>query len=262
MLTPQMNQTEVVGDVMADLKWLYGQVRLLSPALKREIRAQMKTGQQTVCVVRERQSPRGNKWTVMFVWHRDRQEMPVTVFYTLLQNEDGIYAYSPNQSPERGMLCFCMTPHFFRRYRERMGLGDGLTAQQVIRRYMRDNNDGHLQQGPDHKGRPSWNDSTHDGVTLGEYVSPRLFLCNTFVTRDMAYPGRQQRAFTHGEKQRKKVRQEGDLRQLQHIADRRDTTRERLRLCDEAVAEERAIDERIRQRREQEREEEEKEGDG
>ena len=246
MLTPQMNQTEVVNDMMNDLKWLYGQATLLGPTVKRELRAQMRNGQQTLCVVHERTSPRHNRWTIMFIWHRDRQEMPCTVYYTLLQAEDGIYAYTTLLGQDDSRLCLCMTPHFFRRYRERMGLGEQMTAQQVIRRYMRDNNDGHMDQGPDHNGRPSWNDSTHDGVTLGEFVSPRLFLCNTFVTRDMAYPGRQERAFTRGEKKRRKSRTDSDLQQLQRLVQGRDTPRRQLRRCDEAIAEERALDEQNR----------------
>ena len=246
MLTPQMTQTETVSQVMQDMKWLQGRAQTMGYDLKRQLKAQMRTGQQTVCIARELTLPQGNRWTVMLVWHLERQEMPSMVYFTTMQTDEGLYVYAPNASPERGMLCFIYTPHFLRRYRERMGLREDMAARQVARRYLRDNNDGHIQRAPDYKGRPSWTDSTHDGVALGEYVSLRLFIAKTFVRRDMAYAGRQERAFARGERRRKRGRREGDLRMLQSVIRGENNLRRNLRACDEAMEAEKRQDERER----------------
>ena len=206
MITPQMTQAEMVREVLTDAKWANGQASMLVRGTWRKFRDMSRQGQAVHTEVREARSPLGNEWIIIVT--RDMKETPVPMIstYTTMQSPEGIYAVQPLSSDEIGTEVSIFTPHFFRRYRERMGLGDELTTRQLIRRYMKRNLNGHIQKQPyKYKEHTSWMMSVKDGVALGYYVSLRLMMMKTFVTRDMAYAGRQERSFTRGEKERSQI---------------------------------------------------------
>ncbi len=199
MLTAQMDVREVVREIMTDVRWLENIQTMHEKFIARELR-QMGTVPATV--VKQVRSPKTkNEWTILYTIHKDMPPVPLSTKYTTLQNEDGIYVYNPVIS-EDGLRLIILQPHFFRRYRERLGLGDKLKTPQLIRRYMKLNLNGSFMPSGKHNGEPVWSLCVEEGVVLGVYVSERVFLGRTFITYDMAHEGIQADTLRKGDENR------------------------------------------------------------
>ena len=199
MLTAQMDIEDVVREIMTDVRWLENYQAMHSKTLAKELR---RMGTVPATLVKQLRSPKTqNEWTVLYTIPRGMVPLPVSMEYTTLQDEDGIYVYNPIIS-ENGLRIVILQPHFFRRYRERLGLGDKLKTTQLIRRYMKLNLNGSFMPSGHRKGEPVWSLCVKEGVVLGVYVGERVFLGRTFITYDMAHEGIQADTFSEGDESR------------------------------------------------------------
>ena len=118
----------------------------------------------------QRETPRHNIWNVM--WRIESRQHPTgsLVEYTTLNSSFGKFVIKP-QIQSSGFLIMVYIPHFFKRYRERMNLGDKLNPEQLIRRYLRNNTSG-MNTG---KGL-NVEVTTNEGIGLGNIIFKRLIL--------------------------------------------------------------------------------------
>ncbi len=199
MLTAQMDVKEVVREIMTDVRWLENFQTMHEKIIAKELR---RIGTVPATVVKQVRSPKTqNEWTILYTIHKSMLPVPLSTKYTTLQNEDGIYVYNPVIS-EDGLRLVILQPHFFRRYRERLGLGDKLKTPQLIRRYMKLNLNGSFMPSGKRDGVPVWSLCVEEGVVLGVYVSERVFLGRTFITYDMAHEGIQAETLRKGDENR------------------------------------------------------------
>lgn len=202
MLTAKMDIEDVVREVMTDVCWLESYQTIHKKSIAMEL---LRSKTLPATVVKQIRSPKTqNEWTLIYTWRED-PPIPYLRKYTTLQDEDGIYVYSPIMSDD-GLRLIILQPHFFRRYRERLGLGDKLKTSQLIRRYMKLNPNGSFQPSGKRKGEDVWSLCEKEGVVLGVYIGERVFLGRTFVTYDMAHEGEQAAIFNEGDEKRSELR--------------------------------------------------------
>ena len=203
MLTAQMNVEEVVHELMADVGWLESYQTMQAKVIGKEL---VRMGTLPATVVKQARSPKTkNEWTLLWTIRKDRPLIPFAAYYTTLQDEDGIYVYKPIIS-EDGLRIIVLQPHVFRRYRERLDLGDKLKPGQLIRRFMKLNLSGSFMPSGKYKDEPSWSLCTEEGVVLGIYISERVFLGRTFIKYDMAHEGRQADTLREGDENRRNLK--------------------------------------------------------
>lgn len=214
MLTIKMSLYETVRELMDDARWIEGWITQNSKIFSKELLRQRHEAERkkaragflsAATAVKEVTAPRTqNVWTVMWIIP-EGEAYPKHAAYTTQQDENGIYVYQTVLSEEGGMELLIFMPHFFRRYRERAGI-ENLKPRQLIRQYVKRNLYGTFERNGYHKGYPSYLICTKEGVSLGYYLSQQIFLCNTFITYDMAYPGKQQKIIDHGKEKQEKQR--------------------------------------------------------
>lgn len=203
MLTAQMDVDEVMREIMTDVRWLENFQTMQAKIVAKEL---LKMGTLPATLVKQMRSPKTqNEWTVLYTIRKGMPPVPFSMKYTTLQDEDGIYVYKPIIS-EDGLRLVILQPHFFRRYRERLGLSDKLKTSQLIRRYMKTNFNGSFMPSGKRKGEPVWSLCVEEGVVLGVYISERVFLGRTFITYDMAHEGIQAATFSEGDESRRKLK--------------------------------------------------------
>lgn len=139
----------------------------------------------------------GNEWTWML--DVDDKENAAMTFFTTINTKFGRFVFKPQVTPH-GFILLVYLPHFFKRYRERMKLGLKLKTMQLIRKFFRRN--GNATQ--EYRGKGRIEITSADGVGLGNFVSLRIRLLRTFITRDMAY-GAQEERFASQEEYRQKA---------------------------------------------------------
>lgn len=199
MLTAQMDIEEVMREIMTDVRWLENYQTMQARVVAKEL---LRMGTVPATLVKQLRSPKTqNEWTVLYTIRKGMAPVPLSMKYTTLQNEDGIYVYNPIIS-EDGLRIVILQPHFFRRYRERLGLGDKLKTSQLIRRYMKLNLSGSFMPSGKRNGEPVWSLCVEEGVVLGVYVGERVFLGRTFITYDMAHEGIQEDTLRKGNENR------------------------------------------------------------
>ena len=200
MLTAQMDIEDVMQEITTDVRWLETFHTMQSRYVAKELQ---RMGTLPATLVKQLRSPKTqNEWTVMYTIRKGMPPVPFLTRYTTLQNEDGIYAYNPIMS-EDGLRLVILQPHFFRRYRERLGLGDKLKTPQLIRRYMKLNLNGQFMPSGNRNGESVWSLCVEEGVVLGVYIGERVFLGRTFITYDMAHEGAQADTFSEGDEKRR-----------------------------------------------------------
>ena len=129
----------------------------------------------------------------------DDKENAAMTFFTTINTKFGRFVFKPQVTPH-GFILLVYLPHFFKRYRERMKLGSKLKTMQLIRKFFRRN--GNATQ--EYRGKGRIEITSADGVGLGNFVSLRIRLLRTFITRDMAY-GAQEERFASQEEYRQKA---------------------------------------------------------
>lgn len=136
-------------------------------------------------------SARNNVWKIM--WEIQSRKFPTgaLVEYTTINGKHGRFVIKP-QISAGGFFIILYIPHFFKRYRERMKLGDKLKPEQLIRRYLRNNTSG-INTGK----KLNIEVTTKEGIALGNVIYKRLVIINTFITYDMSY-GKQVERFNDG----------------------------------------------------------------
>ena len=147
-------------------------------------------------------SKRGNKWHIML--NIDGEHLAIT-YWTTMDSRYGRFVMKI-QLTNVGYILFVFLPHFFRRYRERMNLGDKMTTEQVVRRYFRRN--GYGNYGVNRVGEMEI--ATADGVGLGISLGIRERLMKTFITFEMA-KGDQVERFAQQDEERKKFQRKRQL---------------------------------------------------
>lgn len=203
MLTAQMDIEDVVREIMTDVRWLENYQTMQARIIAKEL---LRMGTVPATLVRQLRSPKTqNEWTILYTIRRGVAPLPVSMKYTTLQEEDGIYVYNPIIS-EDGIRIVILQPHFFRRYRERLGLGDKLKTPQLIRRYMKLNLNGSFMPSGHRNGEPVWSLCVEEGVVLGVYIGERVFLGRTFITYDMAHEGIQAETLSKGDESRRQLK--------------------------------------------------------
>ena len=161
MLTAQMDIEDVMREVMTDVRWLENYQTMQAHNIAKEL---LRMGTVPATLVKQLHSPKTqNEWTILYTIRKGVAPVPLSMKYTTLQDEDGIYVYNPIIS-EDGLRLVILQPHFFRRYRERLGLGDKLKTPQLIRRYMKLNLNGSFMPSGHRKGESVWSLCIEEGV--------------------------------------------------------------------------------------------------
>ena len=192
MLIMSMNKEELTQQVAEDFLQVKHYTDLRTETLRDLV---WRKGQRHIC--ENWKSKNGNVWTWMLDIEGEDQAM--MTFFTTINTDNGLFVFKPQVTPQ-GFILIVYLPHFFKRYRERMKLGPKLKTLQVIRKYFRRN--GNATQ--EYRGKGRIEIPSADGVGLGNFVSLRIRLLRTFITRDMAY-GDQEERFASQEEFRQKV---------------------------------------------------------
>lgn len=192
MLIMSMNKEELTQQVAEDFLQVKHYTDLRTETLRDLV---WRKGQRHIC--ENWKSKNGNVWTWMLDIESEDQAM--MTFFTTINTDNGLFVFKPQVTPQ-GFILIVYLPHFFKRYRERMKLGPKLKTLQVIRKYFRRN--GNATQ--EYRGKGRIEITSADGVGLGNFVSLRIRLLRTFITRDMAY-GDQEERFASQEEFRQKV---------------------------------------------------------
>ena len=192
MLVISMSKEELTRQIADDFLQVKRYVDLHLESLRYRV---WKKGERHICD--KWKSKNGNEWTWMLDIEKGEEGM--ITFFTTINSPYGRYVFKPQVTPH-GFLLIVYLPHFFKRYRERMKLGQKLTPMQLIRKYFRRN--GNATQ--EYRGKGKIEITSADGVGLGNFVSLRIRLLRTFITRDMAY-GAQEERFADQEEYRQKV---------------------------------------------------------
>ena len=187
-----MNKEELTQQVAEDFLQVKHFTDLRTETLRDLV---WRKGQRHIC--ENWKSKNGNVWTWMLDIEDEDQAM--MTFFTTINTDNGLFVFKPQVTPQ-GFILIVYLPHFFKRYRERMKLGLKLKTLQVIRKYFRRN--GNATQ--EYRGKGRIEITSADGVGLGNFVSLRIRLLRTFITRDMAY-GDQEERFASQEEFRQKV---------------------------------------------------------
>ena len=143
-------------------------------------------------------TPRRNRWTILFVILgkiRSVQDIYNVLYTSLLAPEGDIYLLVQPTMKQKMSVCI-YPPHFWHRFKERMGLEE--TGKDLAKRYFTYNDSGHFVPKPDSEHEECL--CTRDGIALGEFINDRMFVARTFIRYDMSL-GWQREAF---EKQRKR----------------------------------------------------------
>lgn len=187
MLLVGMKPQELLAEVSDDLKkiaaWFPSQHAIAHRwMLKQKLPAWFCT---------QYKSARNNVWKIM--WEIQSRKFPTgaLVEYTTINGKHGRFVIKP-QISAGGFFIILYIPHFFKRYRERMKLGDKLKPEQLIRRYLRINTSG-INTGK----KLNVEVTTKEGIALGNVIYKRLVIINTFITYDMSY-GKQVERFNDG----------------------------------------------------------------
>ena len=187
MLLVGMKPQELLAEVSDDLKkiaaWFPSQHAIAHRwMLKQKLPAWFCT---------QYKSARNNVWKIM--WEIQSRKFPpgAMVEYTTINGKHGRFVIKP-QISAGGFFIILYIPHFFKRYRERMKLGDKLKPEQLIRRYLRNNTTG-FNTGK----KLNVEVTTKEGIALGNVIYKRLVIINTFITYDMSY-GKQVERFNDG----------------------------------------------------------------
>lgn len=187
MLLVGMKPQELLAEVSDDLKkiaaWFPSQHAIAHRwMLKQKLPAWFCT---------QYKSARNNVWKIM--WEIQSRKFPTgaLVEYTTINGKHGRFVIKP-QISAGGFFIILYIPHFFKRYRERMKLGDKLKPEQLIRRYLRNNTSG-INTGK----KLNVEVTTKEGIALGNVIYKRLVIINTFITYDMSY-GKQVERFNDG----------------------------------------------------------------
>ena len=187
MLLVGMKPQELLAEVSDDLKkiaaWFPSQHAIAHRwMLKQKLPAWFCT---------QYKSARNNVWKIM--WEIQSRKFPTgaLVEYTTINGKHGRFVIKP-QISAGGFFIILYIPHFFKRYRERMKLGDKLKPEQLIRRYLRNNTSG-INTGK----KLNVEVTTKEGIALGNVIYKRLVIINTFITYDMSY-GKQIERFNDG----------------------------------------------------------------
>lgn len=187
MLLVGMKPQELLAEVSDDLKkiaaWFPSQHAIAHRwMLKQKLPAWFCT---------QYKSARNNVWKIM--WEIQSRKFPTgaLVEYTTINGKHGRFVIKP-QISAGGFFIILHIPHFFKRYRERMKLGDKLKPEQLIRRYLRNNTSG-INTGK----KLNVEVTTKEGIALGNVIYKRLVIINTFITYDMSY-GKQVERFNDG----------------------------------------------------------------
>ena len=235
MLTAQMEVDEIMREMMQDIRWLHGWQEMNGKPLSAELVRQLRQGQRSCSTFRQLRSPyTKNEWTILLTIKAPKI-LPLMMQWTTLQDGEGLYVYQPTLGDTTWRLII-LSPHVFRRYRERLRLGDKLTTTQLVRRYMKMNTSGTFMPNGKHKGGPAWALCIEEGIVLGKYVSELCFFGSTFITHDILHDGRQSKMAWEGEEKR------------QALKPKPTGIRETIRMANEA---ERVTDECEREYREQ-----------
>lgn len=192
MLIMSMNKEELTQQVAEDFLQVKHYTDLRTETLRDLV---WRKGQRHIS--ENWKSKNGNVWTWMLDIEGEDQAM--MTFFTTINTDNGLFVFKPQVTPQ-GFILIVYLPHFFKRYRERMKLGPKLKTLQVIRKYFRRN--GNATQ--EYRGKGRIEITSADGVGLGNFVSLRIRLLRTFITRDMAY-GDQEERFASQEEFRQKV---------------------------------------------------------
>lgn len=187
MLLVGMKPQELLAEVSDDLK----KIAAWFPSQHAIAHRWMLKQKLPVWFCTQYKSARNNVWKIM--WEIQSRKFPTgaLVEYTTINGNHGRFVIKP-QISAGGFFIILYIPHFFKRYRERMKLGDKLKPEQLIRRYLRNNTSG-INTGK----KLNVEVTTKEGIALGNVIYKRLVIINTFITYDMSY-GKQVERFNDG----------------------------------------------------------------
>ena len=251
MLTTGMDTAEVVREVMADVRslevWLVMRSRMQAVEWKRKYGFAKHTWSD------EWRSPRRNVWTVVTQVDALRRTPdggivrpePVSVYWTTMQTDEGLYVFLPRLSTDMGTLLFILQPHLLQRYRERCLKDESVKMPRVIREFVLRNACGQVERDP--RDGTRWRMHIPDGIVLGQYLDGAGRIGRTFITRDML---RDSEVFQQTQEQvymERLLAERGKV--IRSMRDTVEGTREAERLTEESAESHRAEDFERRERK-------------
>ena len=177
MLITGLKPYELAREVISDMRRLDGWIFTQHSSFQRWLASNRKAEWYAT----QWKSPNHNLWKVMLHTFGFKEKMEDRyIAYTLVNGRYGRYLVRP-MSGSSGFFLIIYIPHFFKRYRQRMNLGDKLKPEQLMRRYMRNNitaynvgDNGDVEI------------VTEEGIALGYFIFPRLMFVKTFITHEMS----------------------------------------------------------------------------
>lgn len=127
MYTAKMTPEEIDYESYEDMRNVIAKMKYKQNDFRRLV---LKTTHFPVRMKYEQNTVRKNRWVVSFVAWSKRNIMgrAGTAYYSICESEKGKFIYCTAPSERRGKgfyKTFVFKPHFFSRYRERMGLEEG-----------------------------------------------------------------------------------------------------------------------------------------
>lgn len=203
MLTYTMTMSELAREVGRDAEWIERWVRAQSESRVRWMWQEAKRGKFPIVWQKEVIVPRSKQpWTVV-VTGDDAVSLRMgyvgVLMWTECPTEQGgwdVIKVQPilgRDGSAQGFGLMILTPHVFRRYRERTGLPETMKRKQIVSRFMRRNTrftetnfaarhrDAQVQM------------ATEEGVVFGRMVWARVIYVKTFVTYQMERPWQAER---------------------------------------------------------------------
>lgn len=179
MIVPTMSEKELIEEIISDMPNVVAKSDSLLD--KRLRKACIRRTVYPISVSEIITTRRKNKWVVMQIAKTKKMsgDNSIFVFACLFDTPHGLYVYRPWVWDGGATTLNIYPPHFFRRYRERLGLSE--TGVDLIKRYLRATAIGTVINNVD-------GNVTHtisEGMCLGVSTIEGSHLLKTFVSNEM-----------------------------------------------------------------------------
>lgn len=186
MYTANMTPDEIDRETNADVRNVLAKIEAMSNAFRRKV---LKANKFPVTMRFEQHSVRKNRWIISLVAEskKDVNEMMFRDFYCICESPNGKFVYRLLKHPTLFKYnTIVLKPHFFSRYRERMGLEE--TGEELIKKVMDRMNYVIEEKYTREDGGMDYVLSFEDGVGLGDVIKDnKVSLVRTFVPKRMLF---------------------------------------------------------------------------
>ena len=207
MLVPTMTISEIKAEIEKDLYFLYKSA--VEGNRKRIMMSRMNIQKFPYITSWQVKSPKSNivYHICLFAKNKYKLKNPTMLVYTMYSHDWGTTVVQLNPVKDEYNYLF-FTPHFFKRYRERMNLPAEMTAQELFLQYRLRNS--HFHQAEDliinneekyyqDENIQYYGNIISDGATICEkdLSDPTIIVQNTFISRDMFFKSQKKNTLLH-----------------------------------------------------------------